>query len=364
MSYLRNINVRWGCFDLTDVLKMRFKDDEVERYMIEKGDLVLCEGGEPGRCAIWDKANPIMFQKALHRIRCHGGVLNEYLKYVIEDYAKANKLEEYYTGSTIKHLTGESLVSILFPLPPIKEQERIVQEIQRYLSLVAIIENNKENLLAAIKQAKSKVLDLAIHGKLVPQDPNDEPAIELLKRINPKAEITCDNPQYGKLPKGWCETHIGDAFKVTMGQSPDGSSLNPIDGMEFHQGKILFGNKYLRKSSVLTNSPTKIADADTLLLCVRAPVGVVNITKQRICIGRGLCCLTPTKAINLDYAFYMLTTFQEKFESQSTGSTFKAISGSIIKNEQLWLPPLSEQHRIVAKIEELFAQLDKIEASL
>ena len=364
MSYLRNINVRWGCFDLTDVLKMRFKDDEVERYMIEKGDLVLCEGGEPGRCAIWDKANPIMFQKALHRIRCHGGVLNEYLKYVIEDYAKANKLEEYYTGSTIKHLTGESLVSILFPLPPIKEQERIVQEIQRYLSLVAIIENNKENLLAAIKQAKSKVLDLAIHGKLVPQDPNDEPAIELLKRINPKAEITCDTPQYGKLPKGWCETHIGDAFKVTMGQSPDGSSLNPIDGMEFHQGKILFGNKYLRKSSVLTNSPTKIADADTLLLCVRAPVGVVNITKQRICIGRGLCCLTPTKAINLDYAFYMLTTFQEKFESQSTGSTFKAISGSIIKNEQLWLPPLSEQHRIVAKIEELFAQLDKIEASL
>ena len=364
MSYLRNINVRWGCFDLTDVLKMRFKDDEVERYMIEKGDLVLCEGGEPGRCAIWDKANPIMFQKALHRIRCHGGVLNEYLKYVIEDYAKANKLEEYYTGSTIKHLTGESLVSILFPLPPVKEQERIVQEIQRYLSLVAIIENNKENLLAAIKQAKSKVLDLAIHGKLVLQDPNDEPASELLKRINPKAEITCDNPQYGKLPKGWCETHIGDAFKVTMGQSPDGSSLNPIDGMEFHQGKILFGNKYLRKSSVLTNSPTKIADADTLLLCVRAPVGVVNITKQRICIGRGLCCLTPTKAINLDYAFYMLTTFQEKFESQSTGSTFKAISGSIIKNEQLWLPPLSEQHRIVAKIEELFAQLDKIEASL
>ena len=210
MSYLRNINVRWGCFDLTDVLKMRFKDDEVERYMIEKGDLVLCEGGEPGRCAIWDKANPIMFQKALHRIRCYGGVLNEYLKYVIEDYAKANKLEEYYTGSTIKHLTGESLVSILFPLPPVKEQERIVQEIQRYLSLVAIIENNKENLLAAIKQAKSKVLDLAIHGKLVPQDPNDEPAIELLKRINPKAEIITDNGHYQKLPVGWTICKLKD----------------------------------------------------------------------------------------------------------------------------------------------------------
>ena len=273
-------------------------------------------------------------------------------------------LRQYSNSTAQPVISGKTIYPVHVPVPPIKEQRKIVEKIEFWLSCISQLEFSQSKVKSTIKQAKSKILDLAIHGKLVQQDPNDEPASELLKRINPKAEITCDTPQYGKLPKGWCETHIGDAFKVTMGQSPDGSSLNPIDGMEFHQGKILFGNKYLRKSSVLTNSPTKIADADTLLLCVRAPVGVVNITKQRICIGRGLCCLTPTKAINLDYAFYMLTTFQEKFESQSTGSTFKAISGSIIKNEQLWLPPLSEQHRIVAKIEELFAQLDKIEASL
>ena len=291
-------------------------------------------------------------------------LVKEYMCYVIE----SNYFQKYAllsaTGSTIKNVPLKAINEFYVPIPPVSEQKRIVSEIDYLLAFINKVEEGRENLQNIVQSAKSKILDLAIHGKLVPQDPNEEPASELLKRINPKAEITCDNPQYGKLPKGWCETHIGDAFKVTMGQSPDGSSLNPIDGMEFHQGKILFGNKYLRKSSVLTNSPTKIADADTLLLCVRAPVGVVNITKQRICIGRGLCCLTPTKAINLDYAFYMLTTFQEKFESQSTGSTFKAISGSIIKNEQLWLPPLSEQHRIVAKIEELFAQLDKIEASL
>ena len=291
-------------------------------------------------------------------------LVKEYMCYVIE----SNYFQKYAllsaTGSTIKNVPLKAIYEFYVPIPPVSEQKRIVSETDYLLAFINKVEEGKGNLQNTVQSAKSKILDLAIHGKLVPQDPNDEPSSELLKRINPKAEITCDTPQYGKLPKGWCETHIGDAFKVTMGQSPDGSSLNPIDGMEFHQGKILFGNKYLRKSSVLTNSPTKIADADTLLLCVRAPVGVVNITKQRICIGRGLCCLTPTKAINLDYAFYMLTTFQEKFESQSTGSTFKAISGSIIKNEQLWLPPLSEQHRIVAKIEELFAQLDKIEASL
>ena len=328
----------------------------------KRGDILFSVTGSYGIVVNIKTDRQFCFQRHIGLIK--PTISNEYLSFVLMSNYIKSLCDKLATGTAQKTVGLDTLRSLYVPIAPIEEQERIVAKIKHLLLQINFLEAGKGKLVAAIKQAKSKILDLAIHGKLVPQDPNDEPASELLKRINPKAEITCDNPQYGKLPKGWCETHIGDAFKVTMGQSPDGSSLNPIDGMEFHQGKILFGNKYLRKSSVLTNSPTKIADADTLLLCVRAPVGVVNITKQRICIGRGLCCLTPTKAINLDYAFYMLTTFQEKFESQSTGSTFKAISGSIIKNEQLWLPPLSEQHRIVAKIEELFAQLDKIEASL
>ena len=328
----------------------------------KRGDILFSVTGSYGIVVNIKTDRLFCFQRHIGLIK--PTISNEYLSFVLMSNYIKSLCDKLATGTAQKTVGLDTLRSLYVPIAPIEEQERIVAKIKHLLLQISFLEAGKGKLVAAIKQAKSKILDLAIHGKLVPQDPNDEPASELLKRINPKAEITCDNPQYGKLPKGWCETHIGDAFKVTMGQSPDGSSLNPIDGMEFHQGKILFGNKYLRKSSVLTNSPTKIADADTLLLCVRAPVGVVNITKQRICIGRGLCCLTPTKAINLDYAFYMLTTFQEKFESQSTGSTFKAISGSIIKNEQLWLPPLSEQHRIVAKIEELFAQLDKIEASL
>ena len=340
------------------------KSIELERYKLEVNDIVLARRGDLTKCTIVGNEQVDFICGTgsffLHLI----SVLPQYFQLVYMSSYVQIILTTECVGATMNNLNQSMLSQILFPLPPLAEQKRVVARTKYMLSIITTLDNEQYSLHTTIKQAKAKVLDLAIHGKLVPQAPNDEPSSELLKRINPKAEITCDTPQYGKLPKGWCETHIGDAFKVTMGQSPDGSSLNPIDGMEFHQGKILFGNKYLRKSSVLTNSPTKIADADTLLLCVRAPVGVVNITKQRICIGRGLCCLTPTKAINLDYAFYMLTTFQEKFESQSTGSTFKAISGSIIKNEQLWLPPLSEQHRIVAKIEELFAQLDKIEASL
>ena len=355
--------------DLEQGVDTKFSNDrlsllgyEASRKLPANTVLVTCIGatiGKTGLISVEGSCN-----QQINAIIPTKSVVPYFLYYTCVSEYMQNEIKNNASATTLPILNKGNFSKIAFPLPPLEEQKRIVFEIERWLSFVDVVERGKSDLQTTISQAKSKILDLAIHGKLVPQDPNDEPASELLKRINPKAEITCDNPQYGKLPKGWCETHIGDAFKVTMGQSPDGSSLNPIDGMEFHQGKILFGNKYLRKSSVLTNSPTKIADADTLLLCVRAPVGVVNITKQRICIGRGLCCLTPTKAINLDYAFYMLTTFQEKFESQSTGSTFKAISGSIIKNEQLWLPPLSEQHRIVAKIEELFAQLDKIEASL
>ena len=357
-------NIADGSLDFSNT---RYVPEEYyEKIQMERkpkrGDILFSVTGSYGIVVNVKTDRQFCFQRHIGLIK--PTISNEYLSFVLMSNYIKSLCDKLATGTAQKTVGLDTLRSLYVPIAPMEEQERIVAKIKHLLLQISFLEAGKGKLVAAIKQAKSKILDLAIHGKLVPQDPNDEPASELLKRINPKAEITCDTPQYGKLPKGWCETHIGDAFKVTMGQSPDGSSLNPIDGMEFHQGKILFGNKYLRKSSVLTNSPTKIADADTLLLCVRAPVGVVNITKQRICIGRGLCCLTPTKAINLDYAFYMLTTFQEKFESQSTGSTFKAISGSIIKNEQLWLPPLSEQHRIVAKIEELFAQLDKIEASL
>ena len=375
MSYLRNINVRWGCFDLTDVLKMRFKDDEVERYMIEKGDLVLCEGGEPGRCAIWDKANPIMFQKALHRIRCYGGVLNEYLKYVIEDYAKANKLEEYYTGSTIKHLTGESLVSILFPLPPVKEQERIVQEIQRYLSLVAIIENNKENLLAAIKQAKSKVLDLAIHGKLVPQDPNDEPAIELLKRINPKAEIITDNGHYQKLPVGWTICKLKDiCSKLVDGDHnpPKGTKETTeylmLSAQNIVNDNIVYTNgvRYLNHDAFETSDKrTKVMQGD-LLITIVGTLGrsCVFSDNKKITLQRSVACLTPL-IYNHFFKYYMdSSSIQKYMTTNAKGTAQKGFYLNQLEQLPIMIPPLTEQQRIVARIEKIFARLDVIESAL
>lgn len=123
-------------------------------------------------------------------------------------YAKENA-----TGSTIKNVSLAVMNSFVFPLPPLSEQKRIVTEIERWFTLIDELESNEGDLLKAIDKAKSKILDLAIHGKLVPQDPNDEPAIDLLKRINPKFE-PFDNPHYTNVKRGWCLAKLEDVIEL------------------------------------------------------------------------------------------------------------------------------------------------------
>ena len=295
---------------------------------------------------------------------------------VVETFAQTNihlcvsflthlNLNQYATATAQPGLSVKTINEVLIPLPPIEEQKRIVKEVEKWFKLIDTIEQNQTDLKTAIEQTKSKVLDLAIHGKLVPQDPNDEPASELLKRINPNAEITCDNGHSRKCQKYWYNCKIEDVFTVTMGQSPKGESINTsCVGIEFHQGKIQFTDKWLGISNFYTSDPKKLANPNALLLCVRAPVGVLNITDRIVCIGRGLCSLKPCPALDLNYAYHALTTYKEIFENKATGTTFKAISGDTIKNEFFPLPPLAEQKRIVQKIEDIFTKLDHIKESL
>ncbi|MCQ2195360.1 MAG: restriction endonuclease subunit S [Paludibacteraceae bacterium] len=291
------------------------------------------------------------------------GVIQKYLFYFLlshkEDFIALGG------GGAQPNISKDIIVKTFIPIPPIKEQERIVSQIDNLLNLLGTLDTNKYALEASISQAKSKILDLAIHGKLVPQDANDEPASDLLRRINPKAVASCDNPQYGKVPSNWVWCKIEDIFNVIMGQSPKGDSVNhELIGIEFHQGKILFSQCVVEKSDIYTTSPTKIADKDSLLVCVRAPVGDVNITDRDICIGRGLCALKPLSNMPLEYWFYAIKNLKLEFNKKATGSTFLAISAVTIKSQAISLPPIEEQHRIVAKVKELFSQLDMIEKSL
>ena len=285
-------------------------------------------------------------------------------------YLKAvfDSLFSFSEGSSIPQLTVPTIKQFLIPLPPFNEQKNIYSSIIKIETIIQTLEQNKNDLQISIKQTKSKILDLAIHGKLVPQDPNDEPAEELLKRI-----ATSDNRPYEKvedeidyeIPKNWCLCKIKDVCSVIMGQSPEGEAVSDDkNGMEFHQGKICFGKKYLEESSSFTKHVTKIATKDSILLCVRAPVGIVNITEREICIGRGLCAIIPKYEINSDFWFYWLQSLQSDFEQKATGTTFRAISVDVIKNQIVAIPPHEEQNRIVNKINELYEQLDKIVLNL
>lgn len=133
--YLRNVNVRWNSFDLDDLLEMKFEDVNDDRFLVQKGDLVMCEGGEPGRCAIWEENYTIHFQKALHRIRFYISMVPQYFQHIFEYYAVSGLLNDFFTGTTIKHLTGKALDKIIVPLPPLAEQKRIVDKLEELLPL-------------------------------------------------------------------------------------------------------------------------------------------------------------------------------------------------------------------------------------
>ena len=358
---IQDNKVNWDTVPFTD-----YENEKAEAYLLKDGDILFARtGATVGKSYLVNNLKEkAIYASYLIRVQTSHYVLPAFVKYFFESGFYWEQVLGNSVGIGQPNVNGTILSNLELPIPPIMEQKRIVKELGEWLSIIDKIEESKGRIQKVISLAKSKVLDLAIHGKLVPQDPTDEPASELLKRINPKAEITCDNGHYQKLPEGWCKCSFDDIFNITMGQSPNGCSINHQQGIEFHQGKILFGEKYLKRSDMFTDAPTKLATPNSLLLCVRAPVGVVNITQREICIGRGLCSLKPNAAINLDYAYHALTTYQSDFDSKSTGSTFKAISGSIIRNEVFALPPLQEQYRIVTKIEEIFAQLDAIEASL
>ena len=183
-KYLGNINVRWWSFDLVDLKEILLSEKERIELQIQNGDLLLCEGGEPGRGAIWKNGEcDLTFQKALHRVRFNERVLPEFALFCIENDFFQNRLALLYTGTTIKHLTGKALNTYPIPVPPIDEQQEIVRRVESLLALADTVEKQYLAAKQRLDRLSQSILAKAFRGELVPQDPNDEPAAELLKRI-------------------------------------------------------------------------------------------------------------------------------------------------------------------------------------
>ena len=359
---IQNNKVNWETVPFTD-----YDNNKAQAYLLNDGDILFARtGATVGKSYLVEGLkDSAIYASYLIRVQTSSVILPSYIKFFLESGFYWEQISLNSVGIGQPNVNGTTLAALTIPIPPYREQLRIVEETKKWLAVIDGLDVEIDNLQTYITQSKSKILDLAIHGKLVPQDPNDEPAIELLKRINPSF-VPCDNAHKRKqIPDSWIWCTLQDTFKITMGSSPTGDTLNREKlGIEFHQGKVFFSNKYILPSDIYSTQPVKLAEPLSILLCVRAPVGTVNITDRQICIGRGLCSLIPSKSIDLQYAYYVMQTCSEELEQKATGSTFKAVGGDVVKNQIIPLPPINEQRRIVAKIEELFAVLDEIQKSI
>lgn len=165
-KYLRNINVRWFSFDLFDLLEMRIEDNEVNKYSIEYGDLVICEGGEPGRCAVWEKECTIFYQKALHRVRFLDNSNPKFYMYYLWFSSQSGQVSKYFTGTGIKHLTGQSLAKISVPTTDRTIQDTVVARIESHLSVCEIIEKTVDTALQQTEALRQSILKKAFEGEL------------------------------------------------------------------------------------------------------------------------------------------------------------------------------------------------------
>lgn len=165
-KYLRNINVRWFSFDLSDLLEMRIEADEIEKYSVSHNDLIICEGGEPGRCAVWDKQDSIFYQKALHRVRFLDNSNPRFYMYYLWFSAQAGQLCRYFTGTGIKHLTGQSLSKVIVPTADRTIQDSIVAEIESRLSVCDSIQKTVDTALQEAEALRQSILKKAFEGRL------------------------------------------------------------------------------------------------------------------------------------------------------------------------------------------------------
>ena len=404
--YLRNANVQWGEFDLSDINEFRLADDEMPRFRLDYGDLLVCEGGVPGRCAIWNAPFAEMYyQKALHRLRCEPGYDVHYCAVVIEAFTLSHKLDHLMTGSGIKHLPASNLASALVPVPPLAEQRRIVAELDRLLALVDGVERDSADLGALRARARSKVLDLAVRGLLVPQDASDEPASALIARAAGERRALVKAGK-AKAPKGgpsaiWRDPSDGAHYEKRGGGEPvrvevpydlpegwawarllDLYSLNPKnDALDDAQAAFLpmaaiddgFANSYHpinRPWREIRKGFTQFADGDIVFAKISPCFenGKYFIARDLPNgIGAGTTELYVLRsASNSLLAEYVFVYLESPLFVRGACKTFMGTVGQqrikrdYIEDALVPVPPLAEQRRIVDRVEQALGLLTNL----
>ena len=323
-------------------------NEDIKLYSLEKDDLLFNRTNSSewvGKTAIYKKEQPAIYAGYLIRIRPIL-IFSDYLNTVMNSSYYRNWCYNVKTDAVNQsNINAQKLSQLMIPIPPLKEQERIVVEVAKWISLIDTIKNSKEDLQTNKKKKKSKILNLAIHGKLVPQDPNDEPAIELLKRINPDF-TPCDNGHYTQLPEGWAICKMKQITSITNGKSQKNvETLNGIYPIYGSGGVIGRANQYLciAGSTIIGRKGT-----------INNPIFVEeHFWNVDTAFG-----LKANDAILDKYLYYFCLSFD--FSKLDKSTAMPSLTKTSIGNVLIPIPPYKEQERIVAKIDMVLDTMNEI----
>jgi len=347
---IQNNSVQWDSVPYTD-----FDENKAKSYLLSDGDILFARtGATVGKSyLVQGLTEEAIYASYLIRVQTYDAVLPQYVKFYFESGYYWEQIEQGSVGVGQPNVNGTILGNLHVPIPPIHEQFRIVSELSKWMGIIDIIEMGKTDLQTIIKQVKSKILDLAIQGKLVAQDPSDEPASELLKRINPKAEFACDNGHYTQLSDGWTVCRLE---QVTNYEQPTAYIVNSTTYDDSYLTPVLTAGKsfiigYTNETAgIYSNLPCIIFDDFTTdSKKVDFPFKVKSSAMKILKIH---------KDIEIDYvAMFMSIT-------RLVGDTHKRYWISEYSKLEIPIPPKAEQKRIVYAAREIFTQLDEIMESL
>ena len=325
--YLGNIAVRWGSFNINPSQTMLFEDHELTKYKLEINDIVICEGGEPGRCAMWKSKDTIYIQKALHRVRVNRNIADPfYVYYYITYLVKSHLLDSYFTGTTIKHLPREQLLSIDIKMPNLATQKKIgniLETIDSKIDLNRRINDNLEQQAQALFKSWFVDFEPFKDGKFV------------------ESEI-------GMIPEGWKVGKLEDIADVVGGGTPSKANalyfdkqcipwITPKD-LSIKKTKFISKGEIDITEEGYKNSSAKKIPLGSVLFSSRAPIGYISIAENELTTNQGFKSVVPVKA-GTSFLYLYLKANTKAIEAQATGSTFKEASGSLMKSLCVIIPP-------------------------
>ena len=375
LEYITTSNMYWDHFELDNLKKMYFKDDEIEKCTIKKGDLLICEGGDIGRSAIWDFPYEMRIQNHIHKLRPYLSSLSPiFYSYVMMLYKASNLINGQGIG--LQGFSSKRVHTLVVPLPPASEQTRIVQRIEEVFEILDKIDTLQDQYASNQEALKSKLVDAAIQGKLTEQLPEDGTAEELYQKIQevkrslvkegkikkekPLPEASEDEIPF-EIPSNWRWVRISEVIDVRDGthDSPKyhNEGIPLVTSKNISGGKLSFDDVKLISAldAQKINERSYVDDGDILFAMIGSIGNPVIVHKDRdFCIKNvALFKNFAPMHISMDYFYWFLMHEQYVLRKNAIGGLQPFVSLKVFRNHLMPLPPISEQIRIADRLYEL-----------